>query len=270
VFRVDRGTDPPLPLPPVRQVPGQLRLTAYAATHVGRRISNEDAFLCRLDPPAPDWVQAVLVVADGIGGRGNGQVASSLAVRAVRDHIVGASVPYSPDAARDLVLASFREANRLVWETSNTDPLLAEMGTTLTVGVVGQRTLHVASLGDSRAYLHRGRRLVRLTRDDWVRASDEPGLPEDLAVPNVTFVTKAVGWDEDPDPQYMELEVGADDILLFCSDGLWDAISERHIEESIHGGRNNLEATVVRMLERASKAQEADNVTVVLVRVDRK
>ncbi len=269
MFRVDKGADPPLPLPPVRQVPGQLKLTAYAATHVGRRISNEDAFLCRLDPPEPQWVQAVLVVADGIGGRANGQVASSLAVRAVRDHIVGAALPYCRMRTRPGARI-FPRANRLVWETSNTDPLLAEMGTTMTVGVVGQRTLHLASLGDSRAYLHRGRRLVRLTRDDWVRASDEPGLPEDLAVPNVTFVTRAVGWDEDPDPQYRELELGADDILLFCSDGLWDSLSERQIEEAIHRGRNNMEATVVRLLERASKAQEADNVTASLVRLDRK
>ncbi|BCW97846.1 MAG: protein phosphatase [Armatimonadota bacterium] len=260
-----------LPLPPVRQLPGKLRVRAYALSATGRRLTNEDAFVCVVDPPSPEWVQGLFIVADGIGGRQNGQIASSVAVRAAREAVLGAEGFFSPERARDALLEAFRRADREVYKVSRTDPLLDGMGTTLTVALLAQRRLFVASLGDSRAYLHRGRRLVQLTDDDWMRTCAEALPPGGDGVPDqdLTVVTRAVGWgDDELAPQTIQIEVGAEDLILVCTDGLWDGLSERQIEEALHRHGKHPDVCVRRVVQMAAARPDADNVTAIVARLE--
>jgi len=269
VFRAGKRSDR-LPLPPVRQAPGRLRVRAYALSVAGRRLTNEDAFVCVTDPPSPPWIQGLLVVADGIGGRQNGQIASSVAVRAAREAVLTAERLFSPEVAREVLAEAFHRADREVFELSRTDPLLEGMGTTLTMALLAHRRLFVASLGDSRAYLHRGRRLVRLTEDDWLRAAGgelpagQDGVPEQ----GLTVVTQAVGWGGGQDPQIAEMEVGADDLVLVCTDGLWDALSDRQVEEALHRHGKRPDVCVRRLVQMAASRPDSDNVTAVLARLE--
>lgn len=226
---------------------------------------NEDSYLCVCDPQKPDWLNAVVAVADGMGGRQNGHIASAVAVQAVREAILGTNRFYSPSGALELLGESFAAAHEQVRKAAGDDPLLLEMGTTLTIGAIGQRRLFLGSLGDSRAYLHRGSRFVQLTVDDWFRAPAEPGTP---VMGEVTVVDQAVGWEGDIQPRKLAIEVGADDLLVFCTDGLTDALSERQIEEILVRNRRRLDVALKRLLEAASKVQDADNITVGLVRID--
>ncbi len=260
-----------LPLPPVRQVAGRLRVRAYALSLAGRRLTNEDAFVCVVDPPSPSWVEGLFVVADGIGGRQNGQIASSVAVRAVRECVLEAAAVPAPGAVREVLLDAFREADREVCELSRTDPLLDGMGTTLTIAVVAHRRLHVVSLGDSRVYLHRGRRLVQLTEDDWVRAGAAPfdGDGDPIPGQEMTLVPRAVGWGDDGEPpQSVEMEVGADDDILVCTDGLWGALTERQMEETLHRHGKRPDVCVRRLVQMAASRPDSDNVTAVLARLE--
>ena len=137
---------------------------------------------------------------------------------------------------------------------------------------MAQRRLFWTSLGDSRIYLHRGRRLVKLTEDDWVRTvgdasrGDEPEMVGQI----VTLVNQAVGWGGVECPSVEEMEVGADDIVLLCSDGLTEAASEKQIEEALYKHRKRLDLIARRLLDMASCHADGDNTTVVLVRLDKR
>ncbi|MCC6484285.1 MAG: protein serine/threonine phosphatase 2C family protein [Armatimonadetes bacterium] len=260
-----------LPLPPVRQVAGQLTVDAYGISSTGGRPVNEDSYLCQLNPPVPSWLGALMIVADGIGGRGSGHIASSLAVRAARDTILATDRFYTPSAVCKLLLEAFCAADRSVYAESLENPELAQMGTTLVIALVAQRRLFVASLGDSRLYLHRGRRLVPLTEDDWTRAPAEPGLgdPPSVAGRQVTLVNRAIGWNSDPDPVITDHEIGVEDIVLLCTDGLTDAATDRQIEAQLHKNRKRMDMACRSLLDIAEAQADSDNVTVIAARIDR-
>lgn len=268
----NRSPETRLPLPPVRQGPGVLTLHAYPLSNPGKRAINEDAYLCHIHPEIPGWLDGLFVVADGIGGRQTGQIASSVAARTVRDTVLGTNRFYSQKAVRELLLEAFARADSAVHEASLHESTLVGMGTTLTIGAVAQRRLFVASLGDSRAYLHRGRRLIPVTEDDWYRAPAAEAVPDAVSDPGqmVTMVPEAVGWGNEPQPYCSDVEIGADDILLFCTDGLTETVADRAIEGVLHKNRRRLDVAARRLVELALRAQDPDNTTVVVARVDRR
>lgn len=256
----------------MRQTPGALALVAYPLSSPGKRTVNEDAYLCHINPAIPGWLDALLVVADGIGGRQTGQIASALAVKAVREVVLGTNRFFTPSAVRELLIEGFAEADSAVYDASRTGDALHGMGTTMTVAAVAQRRLFLASLGDSRAYLHRGRRFLQLTADDWFRAPVGEADPQAPPAPGqtVTVVSEAVGWGNAPEPHCSDIEVGADDIVLLCSDGLTESVSDRHIEAVLHKNHRRLDVAARRLIDMAIQAQDADNTTVVLARIDRR
>lgn len=261
-----------LPLPPVRQVAGQFTVDAYAISIVGSRAANEDSYLCQTHPGSVSWLTALMIVADGIGGRGSGHMASSIAVRAARDAVLSKDRIFTPAMVQKLLLDAFCDADRAVYQTSLESTQLAQMGTTLIIALVAQRRLFVASLGDSRVYLHRGRRLVPLTEDDWTRGVADPALgdpPEARGRP-VTLVNRAIGWSDNPDPRISEHEIGVDDIILLCTDGLTDAAGERQIEAQLHRHRKRMDLACRGLLDLVEAQSDADNTTVIAGRIDRR
>lgn len=248
---------------------GALRLEAFAATHAGKRVLNEDAFVCLLPPETPEWMLGLFAVADGMGGRQNGNVAATMAVRAARDSLRAVRQIASPAAVSDLLRKAFANANSAVSRAAASDSALDGMGTALTVGIACERHLTIAGVGDSRAYLYRCRALDMLTQDDWFHVPADPsmGTPEDVAGQMVTVVDRAIGWGDDPGPRITECVLAPDDLLLFCTDGLSGAVPERQIAGILRKGWGNPEACVSRLIERAVREPDADNTTVILAKV---
>lgn len=268
-FFKNEDTGENLILPPVRQSPGPLLVEAYGSTHQGRRLVNEDAFACVVGPERPDWLEALLIVSDGIGGRQNGHIASTMAVRSVKESALATPVVPPPHDFEEWLISLIKKAGRDVFDVAQEDPRLAQMGCTLTIAAVVHRMVYVASLGDSRAYLHRGRRLIQLTHDDWIRASYDlvPGVEEAAGPQNVTVVNQAVGWEGDLEPQSVSLEIGEGDVILLCTDGISDAFGSRQLEVEINRGRRRLDILVRRLLEQAASIPDADNCTAVAARI---
>ena len=158
-IRLPGAAPRPVDLPPDLDA---VRFDAAGATDRGKqRARNEDAFAVA---PLVGRDGMLLVVCDGLGGAHGGEVASRIAVDVTVDELARRPLP----ADRTLRLALRRaveRASQALDETAKARPELATFGTTLTAALVAWPEMWIAHVGDSRAYLLRGGRLERLTRD---------------------------------------------------------------------------------------------------------
>ena len=237
------------------------------ASDVGmKRQSNEDAYVVLLPPKTPAGVDGVLVVADGMGGHEAGEVASAMAVQAVVDELGEPNAQHDayPGALGELV----ERANAEIVASAQGDR--RGMGTTMTMAVVEDTRMHLAHVGDSRAYLLRGGELRQLTDDhSWVSEQVRQGrlTPAEAAThPRRNLLTKALGAAPSVavDTQTIDLEEG--DLILLCSDGLHGVVSDESIQELLQRA-GDLNASCKRLVQAANERGGPDNVTVVLARV---
>ncbi len=175
----------------------------------------------------------LFVVADGMGGHTNGQKASRLAVHALVDYLLpqlSSGEDLRGPALKELLVKGVRRANGEVHRRKE------DMGTTLTAVVSVGVQAYVASVGDSRAYLYRpGYGLAQLTRDhSLVAAKALSGeiTPEQVYThPKRNVILRALGEEEVviDEPARVLLQDG--DVLLLCSDGLWEMVRDPEGEE---------------------------------------
>ena len=239
-----------------------MHVSAFAASDRGRvRETNEDAH---------HRGARLFAVADGLGGRRAGEVASSTAIEALAP--LDRARPDSLEAAERTLLEGFAAANRAVMDKAATDPAYTGMATTLTAAFLHQDHLLLAHVGDSRAYLLReGEGLRQLTRDHTVVAQlvRQLRLSEEEAAshPFRSVLVTAVGLDADLEvelPAPLALRPG--DQVLICSDGLTEPLADRSIAELLAARDDGHEACAA-LIEAANLAGGPDNVTVVLLRV---
>ncbi|MBG0811494.1 serine/threonine-protein phosphatase [Methylosinus sp. H3A] len=209
---------------------GAFRVVGAMRTDVGRvRSSNEDsvAFVA----PAPDAPEAksgyLAIVADGMGGHAAGEVASALATEVVR------RVFYSLDVEPPRALkAAFDAANRAVFEQSAREPECKGMGTTCTAVVIRDGRLWLAHVGDSRAYIVRGREVSQLSDDQTLHAQlVREGVMTQEEVersPGGNVILQAVGTRKEVAPTIWSegLPLAIGDAIVLCSDGLSNLVSD--------------------------------------------
>jgi protein phosphatase len=233
-------------------------LAAHGVTHTGRRKTNEDAMLV-------DVGLGLFVVADGMGGHNAGEVASTIAVTALRDFFA------SQGARTEHVLADgLSLANDQVLAASER-PEYAGMGTTVVAACVTDDRVFFGSVGDSRIYLFSEQRLTQLTQDDsWVsRVLGESGLSDDDVQhhPMRHVLTKVVGLRADLEPSIGANPFGPGDALLLCSDGLHGSVPDPAIAQLLVASESP-EAAARQLVEQALSRGATDNITVVVVRRD--
>jgi len=166
--------------------------------------------------------------------------------------------------------AAVRDADACVYRAATSDPGLSGMGTTLTLAYSIGAVLFVAHVGDSRCYLGRAGVLHQLTHDDTVvQALLEKGLvsPSQAADHSLRHViTNVVGGDA----QGVSIEVHrvaleAGDVLLLCSDGLTNMLSNERIQ-AVLDGTPDPEQVCAELIRLANEQGGTDNVTVVAAR----
>ena len=208
---------------------GRVQLTVGALTHAGqmRRI-NQD-WLGHYVPPDPTTRAtkgSLFIVADGMGGRQEGHVASRLAVQTLLQAYYGDP---SRSVAHSLSRA-IRQANAQLHTYGAYYPAYRGMATTLVAAVVRGQELVVAHVGDSRAYLVRGADTWPLTRDhSWVVQMMASGVltPAEAARhPYRHVILRSLGPHPDVQVDMHRLSLAAGDALILCSDGLSDLVSE--------------------------------------------
>jgi protein phosphatase len=254
-------------------------LAIWGATDIGsKREQNQDAFVItnlasgRSSRP-PERVDVflsrpgvLLLVCDGMGGAPAGDVAAQLAAVAIEDELRAAA----GDVARDpgiMLKRAVEEANGAIRAEASAHPEERGMGTTCTAAVCSPEGLSVAQVGDSRAYLFRDRRLLRLTRDQTIAARlvDEGVLaPGDVATfPFRHVLAQALGTERNVRPVVTDHDLRENDRLLICSDGLHGPVDERTIAAILARVPGAEEASRA-LIDAALDAGGPDNVTVVV------
>ncbi|MDP8978353.1 MAG: Stp1/IreP family PP2C-type Ser/Thr phosphatase [Actinomycetota bacterium] len=240
-----------------------LRLTASARTDAGRiREGNEDSLYAGA---------TVFAVADGMGGHLAGEVASETALGPIAE-LDGREFVDDDEASRALAEA-IDAANALVAERAAQNPDYQGMGTTLTAVLVRQGRLHLAHVGDSRAYLlRRGEPIVQLTTDHTLveQLVREGRLsPAEAAThPQRSVITRAVGVE--PGVQVDSLpptELQPDDQVLLCSDGLTGPVEDDEIARILHEDPD-ADSACQALVDAANANGGPDNITVVLLRAE--
>lgn len=236
-----------------------IRLEAAAATHEGQvRDLNEDSYLLG---------HSVFAVADGMGGHRAGEVASAEAVKSIEE--LDGRVFGEAEEAMASLRAAVAAANRVVTDQSRKDPSLAGMGTTLTVILGEGRRLHLAHIGDSRAYLLRGEHLRQLTSDHTFvqHLLDEGQITETEALnhPKRSIITRAIGVSDELELDVSTFYVQLGDIILLCSDGLTNVVADQSIRDVLLD-TPSLQDAVDRLVTLANRAGGPDNITVVALR----
>lgn len=249
------------------------QITASGQTDVGlARKHNEDYF--EIDPD-----RNLYVVADGMGGHSHGEVASRIAVEAIRDYIVeedGSDATGISDEPQlrehsNRLRNAVRTAHDQVLDAIHENGALQGMGTTVVGFLVDSGVAAVAHVGDSRAYRLRDGRLELLTQDHtWVHEQVLAGyLSEEQARvhPLKNVVTRALGSEKEITVDLQEQEVRGGDLYLICSDGLTTMLNDEEIAERLDAARP-LEVICRGLIDEANARGGLDNITVILLRVD--
>ena len=236
-----------------------MSLAAHGVTHQGRRTTNEDAFLV-------DTNRGLFIVADGMGGHNAGEVASSLAVKAIGDFLDDGT-----PASLNVLDEALRLANDHILTVAGEKPDYTGMGTTVAAVYLREGVAVFAHAGDSRVYLlHKGH-ITQLTRDDsWVAAamngiSDNAHELEQHPMRHV--LTKVVGLRPELQPSVAECPFVIGDVMLLCSDGVHGAVSEQKLGQLL-ASRNPVAAVAESVLREALAHGATDNVTAVVIRRD--
>jgi len=272
----------------------EVALDAAALTDVGRlRDKNEDAYLIgtlqrslvvhEATASAQGWFAGepagtLLVVADGMGGQGGGEIASRTAINAVSSYLLNA-LPWARPAAvtgeeceaitdlRGQLSTALVESDATI-KTAAAKTRTPRMGTTLTAALIIWPTVYVAHVGDTRCYLLRAGQLRRLTTDH--NMAQKLSLAEDSerAIQLQSILWNTLGAsDELPQPELSKLDLAVGDTLLLCSDGLNKHVSDEQLRGVLEGPGTSREHCR-RLVELALEGGGTDNVTALVARLE--
>jgi len=231
---------------------------AALRTHVGKvRRQNEDAAWF-------DEERGVFAVADGMGGHLAGEVASGIAMDAIRkmahDHDI---------ASVNIMRQTVADAHEAIVRRAEENPACSGMGTTLSVMWRGGHYMYIAHVGDSRIYRFRSRMLERITQDhslveELVRARIITA-EEARTHPRRNIITRALGTQGENLPDLLAADIKPGDLWLLCTDGLCGMISDEEIARVLGSGVT-IDMMADSLIQKALDAGGRDNVTLVLCR----
>jgi PPM family protein phosphatase len=228
-----------------------MKVVVGSATDIGQvREGNEDSLLI---------VEPLYAVADGMGGHRGGEVASTLALETVQQLF---------EQRQGSLADQVAEANRAVFERSRNDRSVSGMGTTLTAALVDGDRVHLAHVGDSRAYLFRGGELRLLTEDHTLVhkmvVEGEITAEEAETHPHRSILTRALGVDQSVIVDEGDIEVADGDRILLCSDGLTGMVTDGQIREILAEAAEP-QGAVDRLVTVANRAGGIDNITAIVL-----
>lgn len=251
----------------------QTSVTLGTLSHIGkRRYSNQDSFCALAGSDAPPGFDALLAVADGMGGHKAGEVASEMAIQSLIKEL---SREDATVRTRNDILSTLKRAI----DELNTEihmaaalPKTRGMGTTLTAAVIAGSTLTIGNVGDSRGYLLRDGRIRQLTQDhSWVADQVAKGIMtsrEAETHPKRNILTRAIGVDPSVDVDSVALEIKKGDLLLICSDGVHSPIRNDELV-NILTGSDDPQSSCREIINLANAKGGNDNITVVVSRIDK-
>jgi serine/threonine protein phosphatase PrpC len=235
------------------------------ATHSGLvRSTNEDSIYvheCAAN-------EAYAIVADGMGGHRAGEVASALAVETISSYInAHYKFAMSIDFLRTIIVQSYFEANEAIYQKS-AEERYRGMGTTASLCFLTDDTLILSHVGDSRIYTIKNHSIRRLTKDHSLVADlvEKGEITSDEAQvdPRKNVITRAMGTEK-----LISVDIGTcpyrGEIILVCSDGLTNFVSEEQILDKLEQ-EEDLQKAADGLIDLANAGGGKDNISVILMK----
>ena len=253
------------------------QLVYGVARNVGRqRQVNEDSLFAHssiIDTNGASLPFGIFIVADGMGGHKNGDLASEFAVRTMSTYMfkhlfnsLFGPEPGSPDESlQEIMKTGVFNSHQVINKNAPGG------GTTLTAVLLVGSQMTIAHVGDSRAYsVYLDGRMQTLTRDhSLVKRLEELGqiTAEEAAIhPQKSMLYNALGQGDTPRPDVFTASLPKPGYLMICSDGLWGVIPEEEIYQIIASAANPQRACQD-LVDSANAAGGPDNITVILVKI---
>lgn len=230
------------------------------------REDNQDAIrLCKHDDPLTAANGYLYGIADGMGGYSHGGVASTTALTIFFETFYGSTSKKIGQSMRNAI----QSANVGVFQQAQK---LGRMGTTLTAVNLAGNKLHIAHIGDSRAYLIRNGKSSCLTNDhtmvgELVRMRV---LSPDKVRTHAqrSKLEKCLGIELFIQPDITEVALVPNDIIILCTDGVWSVIQDDEFA-SMTESASNLEEVSQRLIDLALERDSDDNVSVIAIHAEK-
>lgn len=249
----------------------EIVMNTAAALHIGckshpglHRTVNEDRILI-------DEAHGIFLIVDGMGGHAAGETAAEIAAQTIGECLLHSETAGNPE---EKIKAAITEANNRIFELAQSHESWLGMACVLTLAVVQDERVTVGHVGDSRLYLARNGVLQKMTSDhspvgEWEESS---GITEAEAMrhPRRHEVFRDVGSkrrgrDDLDFIQIRQFTFSSREALLFCTDGLTDALTTAEVNQVISGYRGDPEETAEELVNAANQAGGKDNVSVIFI-----
>lgn len=237
-----------------------------AKTDIGKaRDMNQDSFF---SSKADDEIK-LFILADGMGGYKGGEIASSIAVCSAQGYISNnfKNTPKDRNNILKLISDSIEYANLMVYEKAKESDDLKDMGTTIEVCLIYNNRAYIGHIGDSRIYRIRNNFMRKLTQDhSYVEKLVQEGTitkEEAKHHEKKNILMKALGCNAYAEADAMVKGFQKGDILIICSDGLTNMVSDEEIYKAVD---ENFEFATKELIDLANQNGGIDNITIITIK----
>ena len=236
----------------------------FYRTDIGKvRVNNEDQAMAITNASG----NVLLIVCDGMGGQNKGDLASSLAVNTIVSSFKDRKGFLNSYFARLWVGQAIREANKSIYEQSQSNPSYHGMGTTLTLLLIIKDVAIMGHVGDSRCYFLRSHHdLVQMSEDQtyvaYLQRTGQITPEQALTHPKRHVLMNALGIYPSASIDIKVFPYLNEEVLL-CSDGLYNNVPVEDIA-AIVKGNDSVEQKVNELIAIGNKNGGSDNIAVVL------
>lgn len=240
-------------------------MKVFAGTDIGKaREMNQDYYYVSQNS---DEIK-LCILADGMGGYAGGEIASTMAVTAVKNYIYNnySKIKLDTNSIINLLKDATQYANMVVYEKTRQIEGLEEMGTTLEVALIVEEKIYISHIGDSRIYKIKKQEITQITKDhSYVEKLIKDGnitKEEAKLHPQKNVLTKALGCTAFVEPDLLVEKIEENDIILICSDGLTNMLPDETIKKII---KENSEEPNKELIFAANQQGGSDNITVIVI-----
>ncbi len=238
--------------------------TAFASS-IGRiRKSNQDSV--QVFKNKNNALMAI--VCDGMGGHQGGDVASTMAVSHLGHNFVDTDF-YDCDRAQKWLNVQLSSENETILKTADRFPDLNGMGTTIVLAIVFANEVLIAHLGDSRAYGYSAGEFTQLMEDhslvNELVKLHQISKQQARNHPQKNIITQSLGVSSTIDPEYRQVALGENDIILLCTDGLTNSLSDPQIQQILATKDLSLKERCQKLIDEANRVGGEDNITACLI-----
>lgn len=237
-------------------------------TDIGKKRENNEDYIYI---PGEDDSMKLFILADGMGGANAGEQASSSAVKFIKNYIKEnfIKIERTKDGLERLLKNAIRATNKHVFEMANDNKAFKGMGTTLIVVLIYRGRIHIGHLGDSRVYRIRQNIFRQLTKDHTlVQNLVKQGaitLEEAKHHPQKNVLLKVLGCEEKVEPDIITKGFVKGDIILMCSDGLYNMVDDKYIYEIIMQNLFDINIACKKLVRKANSNGGVDNISAILI-----